>query len=182
VVESDAGADPHPLLDRWAAVRLIDGRRAACETRTAAGVLSGGDGPLIVDRPLAGLTDLAGRGRVIAVVRRHETLYLAGPDLTVALTLPAGHRSSVFAWGDGSAVTYSWYLRLWPGTDDDLLNGLVRVERQEVDHPGADADRVSGWLLADRAPIAAPDPDWDRRLYPLYQVEAYLRAHGGGWR
>ena len=191
VLESDAGPEPHPLLDRWAAVRVTDGRRAAAERRAARDALAASDGPLVVDRPLAGLADLPGRDRMIGVVRRHETLYLEGAGLAAALTLAPGHRTSVFAWsaGDGGPaadgngdVTYSWYLRLWPATDDDLLHGLIRVERKDLSGPAADADRVSGWLLADRAPIAAPDPDWDRRLYPLHQVEAYLRAQGGGWR
>jgi hypothetical protein len=186
VVESEAGPAPHPLLDRWAAVRAIDLRRAACERRVAQRALEASDGPLVVDRPLAGLADLPDRNRVIAVVRRHETLYLEGDDLAVALTLPAGHRSSVFAWSadhgtGGGDPTYSWYLRLWPGTDEDLLHGLVRVERKDPADPAAEADRVSGWLLAERAPIPASEPDWDRRLYPVARVEAYLRAHAGGW-
>ena len=188
VAESDAGPEPHPLLDRWAAVRVIVGRRASGERRVAEGLLQEREGaPLVVDRALAGFADLPGRGRGVGVLARHETLYLEGADLRVALTLPPGHRSSVFAWSpaggrDGGDVTYSWYLRLWPGADDDLLHGLVRVERLDLADPAADADRVSGWLLADRAPIGAADPEWDRRLYPLYEVEAYLRAHAGGWR
>ena len=188
VVESESGPEPHPLLDRWAAVRVIQGRRVACERRVAEELLPEREGtPLVVDQPPAGFADLPGRGRVVGVLARHETLYLDGADLPVALTLPPGHRSSVFAWSPpggraGGDVTYSWYLRLWPGTDDDLLHGLVRVERMDLADPAADADRVSGWLLADRAPIGAADPAWDRRLYPLYEVDAYLRAHAGGWR
>jgi hypothetical protein len=185
VLESDAGSEPHPLRDRWAAVRVIDQRRTACERLAARRALEeSGPGPLMVDRPVAGLADLPHRARLVAVVRGHETLYLDGDDLAVALTLPPGHRSSVFAWtaSGGGDLTYSWYLRLWPAADDDLLHGLVRVEVMDLENPGAAADQVSGWLLADRAPIAAPDPEWDRRLYPLWEVEAYLRAQTGGWR
>lgn len=187
VVECQAGPRPHPLRDRWAAVRAIETRRAACEALVAGRVLAERDGdPLVVDGPLAAFAHLPGRARVVGVVRRQETLYLEGDDLAAALTLPSGHRSRVFAWSPaadgGGDLTYSWYLRLWPWTDEDLLHGLVRVERTGVRDPAAEADRVSRWLLADRAPIAGPDPHWDRQLYPMHEAEAYLRAHAGGWR
>jgi hypothetical protein len=190
VLESDAGAQPHPLLDRWAAVRVIERRREHRERDVAQRLLEAREGPpLVVDHPVSALGDLPGRARVVGVVGRHETLYLDGDALAVALTLPPGHRSSAFAWeapdgppAGGGGVTHSWYLRLWPAADDDLLHGLVRVEVWDADDPRTLADRVSGWLLADRAPIGAADRDWHRRLYPLYHVEAYLRAHAGGWR
>lgn len=182
VVESAAGSRPHPLLDRWAAITCIEGRRAACELAVAARFLAAPDaGPLVVDGPLAGFTGTAGLDRVIAVVRHHETLYLEANDLEVALTLPPEHRSSMFArpGGAGGGDTHSWYLRLWPWTEEDLVHGLVRVERTAATPP--EADRVSRWLLADRAPIASADPRWDRQLYPMHEVGTFLRAHAGGW-
>ncbi len=34
------------------------------------------------------------------------------------------------------------------------------------------------WLLAERAPLSTPDHRWDRLLYGIHSVEAYLRAGG----
>jgi hypothetical protein len=57
----------------------------------------------------------------------------------------------------------------------------VRLERPAADGVVEEATAVSRWLLAERAPIAAPDERWDRLLYPIRQVEEYLRARAGGW-
>ena len=36
-------------------------------------------------------------------------------------------------------------------------------------------------LLAERAPISAPDGRWNRLLYPVREVENFLRAKAGSW-
>lgn len=185
VVGCDSADRPHPLLDRWAAVRAIDTRRATCERAAADRFLRAhAEAPLVVDGPAAGFADLGGARRVIATIREHETLFLEGRALATALTLPAGHRSGVFLLEGrgGGAETYSWYLRLWPWTDDDLLHGLIRIERTGAPDWAGDADRISRWLLGERTPIAGTGPRWDRVFYPMHEVETYLRAHAGGWR
>jgi hypothetical protein len=78
-------------------------------------------------------------------------------------------------------MVYTWYLRLWPWDEHDLLYGLVRIERPPAEEVVAQATAVSRWLLAERAPLAAPDERWDRLVYPVRQVEAYLQARAGGW-
>ena len=182
VRESAAGPRPHPLVDRFAAAQVIERRREALEREVCTTFLAERDDPLIVDGGVRGLRDAPGAARAIGVVKHHETQFLDGPDLEVALTLPEGARSSVFTRElDGGGTTFSWYLRLWPWTDEDLLHGLTRVERLALDGVPADADRVSRWLLAERAPIAGRDPRWDRLLYPLHEVETLLRAQAGGW-
>jgi hypothetical protein len=170
---------PHPLVDRWAAAQVVEARREALEHAVCREFLAETSAPLIVDGGLAGLAGASGADRAVGVVKQHETQFLDGDDLTVALTLPEGYRSSVFArtLGDGTA-THSWYLRLWAWSGEDLLHGLARVEQLAGDR---DADRVSRWLLAERAPIAGRDPRWDRLLYPIHEVEMVLRAHWGGW-
>jgi hypothetical protein len=161
---------------------VIERRREALEREVCRTFLEESGAPLIVDGGVRGLRGIAGVERAIGVVKHHETQFLDGPDLEVALTLPEGARSSVFARElDGGGATLSWYLRLWSWTDEDLLHGLIRVERLAIDGVPADADRVSGWLLAERAPIAGRDPRWDRLLYPLHEVETLLRAQAGGW-
>lgn len=180
----DVGADtrPHPLLDRWEAAQLVERRREAVEVGVCRDFLAGAEAPLVVDGGLRGIRDAPGAARAIGIVKHHETQFLEGPDLEVALTLPEGARTSVFARRhDDGTTLLSWYLRLWPWTNEDLLHGLTRVERVPDDTVVPEADRVSGWLLAERAPIAGRDPRWDRLLYPLHEVEAVLRARAGGW-
>ena len=101
-----------------------------------------------------------------------------GRGLERALTLPAGHRTSVFLVRGGHTRTevYSWYLRLWPWEGNDLLYGLLRIEARADPETVRQAGALSGWLWAERAPLATPATRWDRLLYPLHHVEAYLNA------
>src|SRR5207249_1113313 len=121
---------------------------------------------------------LSAHPRAVGVVKSHGAEYFEGPELERALTLPALHRTSVFRPKRRGArrEIYSWYLRLWPWEGNDLLYGLLRVEARA--HPGtvALAPRISAWLVGERAPLATPDRRWDRLLYPIYDVESYLRA------
>jgi hypothetical protein len=182
VRDSDPGPRPHPLVDLWAATQVIEQRRTACEITAGRDFLAARPGTwLFVDGGVTGLAGLAGAERAIGIVKEHETQFLDGPDLEVALTLPVGSRSSVFTRSRGRAETHSWYLRLWPWPEEDLLHGLTRIERLAGAAVAAEAHMVSRWLLAERAPIATPDPRWDRLIYPMHEVEMYLRAHAGGW-
>ncbi|MDH4044380.1 MAG: hypothetical protein OEY20_05705 [Gemmatimonadota bacterium] len=183
IFEADGDPRPHPFLDRWAAAQVVERRREALEREVCRDFLAMPQtAVLIVDGGLAGLRGVAGADRAVGVIKKHETQFLEGADLEVALTAPEGSRSSVFAreLGDGTTIL-SWYLRLWPWRDEDLLHGLTRVERIAADGVVEDADRVSRWLLAERAPIAGRDSRWDRLLYPLHEVETVLRAQAGGW-
>ncbi len=181
--ESDAGPRPHPLLDRWAAVQVIEQRRDRCERDAAARFLAARpDAWLVVDGGVTGLAAVPGAERAIGVVKSHETQFLEATDLEAALTLPAGTRSSAFVRrGAGGVEATSWYLRLWPWSEEDLLHGLARVERLMARGALDSADEVSRWVLAERSPIADRDPRWDRLLYPMHHVEMYLRAEAGGW-
>jgi len=132
---------------------------------------------LLVDGVLSDHALLAAHPRALGVVKSPGAQYFEGAELERALTLPAEHRTSLFRpVARGSGAVFSWYLRFWPWEGNDLLYGLVRVEgaarRETVDQ----AATLSGWLLAERAPLAAPDARWDRLLYPLHDVETYLRT------
>jgi hypothetical protein len=182
VEDSDPGPRPHPLVDHGAATQVVERHRAARELEAGRGFLAARPGAwLFVDGGVADLAGAPGAGRAVGIVKQHETQYLDGPDLEVALTLPAGSRSSVFTRSGHGAATHSWYLRLWPWPEEDLLHGLTRIERLASDAALAEAGMVSRWLLAERAPMATPDPRWDRLIYPMHEVETYLRAHAGGW-
>jgi hypothetical protein len=138
----------------------------------------GSDEWLILDGLLSRSPSVARHPRALGVIKSHGAQFLEGRGLERALTLPAGHRTSVFAVRGGHTRTevYSWYLRLWPWEGNDLLYGLLRIEARAHADTIARASELSGWLWAERAPLATPATRWDRLLYPLHQVEEYLKA------
>ncbi len=178
------GERSHPILDVQLAAAVVERRREQLERRLAIDHLAGGcDEWLVVDGSIG---DLVGgkieRHGVLGLVKSHDTQFLDGADLEVALTLLPGYRTSVFARHvGGQKPVFTWYLRLWPWESHDLLYGLVRIERAPTDQTVAEASMVSRWLVAERAPLAAPDERWDRLIYPIRQVEEYLQSQVGGW-
>ncbi|HYK81662.1 MAG TPA: hypothetical protein VEU55_00835 [Gemmatimonadales bacterium] len=160
-----------------AARRAIDAARVAVEKElgeACVGALAP-DEWLVVDGLLSESGVLAGHARTLGVIKSHGAQYFEGTALERALTLPAGHRTSVFQpRGRARHEVYSWYLRLWPWEGNDLLFGLVRVEARAHRATVAGASATSGWLVRERAPVSTPDPRWDRLLYPLHDVETYL--------
>ena len=126
-----------------------------------------------VERELA----LAEHPRALGVIKGHGTQFFSGADLERALTLSAGHRSSVFLpQSHQHQRVYSWYLRLWPWEGNDLLYGLVRIEARAHADTLAAAGAISAWLVRERAPVSTPDARFDRLLYPIHDVETYLRS------
>jgi hypothetical protein len=184
LVDASEADRAHPILDVQLAAKVVEARRADLEVRLAERFVERyPDEWLVLDGSITDLARLLDRGpRVVGLIKSHETQFLEGQDLETALTLPEGYRSSVFARGGGARTTvYTWYLRLWPWEEQELLHGLVRVERPARPESLAGATWVSRWLLAERAPLAVRDARWDRLLYPVQQVETYLRAQAGGW-
>ena len=133
---------------------------------------------LVLDGRLSRSPAVARHPRTLGAIKSHGAQFLEGRGLERALTLPAGHRTSVFVVRGGHTRTevYSWYVRLWPWEGNDLLYGLLRIEARADPETIRQADALSGWLLAERAPIATPATRWDRLLYPLHHVEEYLNA------
>jgi len=138
----------------------------------------GADEWLVLDGLLSRSPAVARHPRALGVIKSHGAQFLEGRGLERALTLPTGHRTSVFAVRGGHTRTevYSWYLRLWPWEGNDLLFGLVRVEARAHPETVTRAAALSAWLWAERAPLATPATRWDRLLYPLHHVEEYLKA------
>jgi hypothetical protein len=169
----DAG---HPSLDLIQAARVVDQARGALEISLGARYRQRSPGWLVVDGGLTDSPDLAADPRMVGVVKSHASLPFDGADLDRYLRLPPGHRSSMFTPATRSlAPVNSWALRLWPWEGKDLFHGLVRVE-VAPGCTGTQADLLSRWLLSERAPLSAPDGRWDRLLYGVHSVEAYLRA------
>jgi hypothetical protein len=177
-IVTDDGLQPGRVLEL--ARRVIDGVRQTLVRDLAerAAASMGPDEWLVVDGLLSVSGRLAGHPRALGVIKSHGTQFFEGQNLQRALTTPAGHRTSVFRARGPHArnEVYSWYLRLWPWEGHDLLYGLLRVEARADAATVADATAISGWLLAERAPLATPDARWDRLLYPLHDVETYLKA------
>ena len=180
VVEISAEDVGQPARALLAARVEVQKARAALERRLAERRLSrlGADAWLVTDGVLSDSPELSAHPRALGVVKSHGAEYFEGPELERALTLPALHRTSVFRPKRRGArrEIYSWYLRLWPWEGNDLLYGLLRVEARAHPDTVALASRISAWLVTERAPLATPDRRWDRLLYPIHDVETYLRA------
>lgn len=132
---------------------------------------------LVADGVLSDSTTLATHPRTLGIVKSHGAQYFTGDDLTRALTVPHAHRTSVFQpKRHGSQAVYSWYVRLWPWEGHDLLYGLVRVEARVHRDSVSQASALSAWAIKERAPISTPDARFDRLLYPIHDVETYLRS------
>lgn len=167
----------HPLQELEEARRAIDRARSELEHRVGRRFRRAQQGWLVVDGVISDTELWATDRKVIGVSKSHATLPFDGDSLTRYLTLPAGHRSSIFepsAWR--FAPVHSWALRLWPFEGKDLLHGLVRVEVAAGAVDVERADRLSRWLLAERVPLSRPDPRWDRLLYGVATVERHLRV------
>lgn len=167
----------HPFKSLEGAHRVIDTERGRLEREVGETFRRTSDAWLVVDGVIADSGTWHDDPRAIGVSKSHATLPFGGPDLERYLTLPAGHRTSVFepaTWR--IAPVRSFGLRLWAHEGHDLFHGLVRVEvavrAGNPDH----ADLVSRWLMAERAPLSRPDARWDRLLYGVAAVERHLRA------
>ena len=173
-----APSQPGPVLE--AARRAVDGARQTLERALAERALRllGEREWLIVDGLLSVSGKLAAHPRALGVIKSFGTQFFEGEALRRALTVAMGQRTSVFRARGGHARNdvYSWYLRLWPWEGNDLLYGLLRIEARAAEETIAEAGGVSSWLLGERAPVSTPDARWDRLLYPIHDVETYLRS------
>lgn len=173
---SDLG-QPARLL-RAARVR-VDRAREAVERELAEACVArlGPHEWLVVDGLLSDSPVTAEHPRALGVIKSHGTQFFSGADLELALTLPAAQRTSLFLpQSHQHQRVYSWYLRLWPWEGNDLLYGLVRIEARAHGDTLAQAGAISAWLLRERAPVSTPDARFDRLLYPIHDVETYLRS------
>jgi hypothetical protein len=177
LAEEDVGQPGRALQ---AARRELERARLAQERELGERCLAGlgPDEWLVVDGVLSDSAALSAHPRALGVIKSHGAQYFEGPELERALTLPAGHRTSVFQPKRRGArrAIYSWYLRLWPWEGNDLLYGLVRVEAHADAVTVARASALSAWLLRERSPLSTPDARWDRLLYAIHDVETYLRS------
>ena len=168
---------PHPIRDLNAAAQAIDRARGVLEVSVGAAYRARSAAWLVVDGLLSEAPAWAADPRAVGIAKSHATLPFDGDALERYLRLPCGERSSVFAPRSRRvAPVRSWALRLWPWEGKDLFHGLIRVEVAPVNGTAKMADQLSRWLLAERAPLSTPDPRWDRLLYGIHSVEAYLNA------
>lgn len=179
LVDLDAEDAAQPARALEAARGAVERARVELE-RAVAERLAGSLDPaewLVVDGLLSESAVLAGHPRALGVIKSHGAQYFTGVELERALTLPAGCRSSVFRpRGRARHEVYSWYQRLWPWEGNDLLYGLLRIEARAHPDTVGRASRLAGWLAAERAPLSLPDARWDRLLYPIWEVESYLKT------
>lgn len=175
-VPLDTSVPPHPLHDLDRAHAAIDRARAALEVEVSRLHRAERDHWIIVDGTLAVSPEWATDPRMIGVVKAHGTLPFDGVELEAYLTIPAGHRSSMFVLGgEGRPALHAWGLRLRSWEGHDLFHGLVRVEVAAGTTADGAADMLSRRLLAERSPLAT-GPRSDRLLYGIHDVGRYLRV------
>ena len=168
---------PHPVRDLANAARALDRARGTLELAIGERYRRRADGWLVVDGALTESPIWAADPRMVAVSKSHATLPFDGQDLDRYLRLPQGHRSSVYIPETRSLTPVrQWAVRLWPWEGKDVFHGLVRVEVAPANGSPDIADALSRWLLAERAPLSTPDQRWDRLLYGIHSVQAYLRS------
>lgn len=179
VVDLGPEAEDRPGRALELARQALNAARVRIETALAERALEG-LGPeewLVVDGLLSESARVAAHPRTLGVIKSHGAQYFTGAALETAFTLPAGRRTSVFEPRPRARHrVYSWYLRLWPWEGNDLLYGLLRLEARAAPETVRAAGAVSAWMLAERAPVPGHDARWDRLLYPIGEVEAYLKA------
>lgn len=185
-VRAPGGApeEVHPMRWREVIRQEVDRLRETLERDLAARWIAehartGLAGVLLVD---GGITDreavsrrLHDHAAVVGVVKSHHTQYFAGAAQNVVWSLREGERSFAFRLrGPAGVEVLSWYLRLREPVAGPTF-GLVRIEAASSLGPGA-AGRISAWLLRERSPLSLPDGRWDRMVYPVRDVELYLRS------
>lgn len=176
VISLDESTAPHPLHDLDRAHAAIERERVALEVEVSRRHRAAHDHWIIADGTLAVSPEWAADRRMIGVVKSHGSLPFEGADLETYLTIPAGHRSSVFALsGGGRPSLHVWGLRLQAWQGHDLFHGLVRVETAAGSAPTDTADLLSRRLLAERSPVATGSLS-DRLLYGIHDVGRYLRV------
>jgi hypothetical protein len=171
------GEPAHPIGDIDRARAVVDRARIQLELEVATDFRARHRHELlVVDGTITASPEWAIDPQMVGVIKSHAALPFDGAALEGYLTLPPGHRSSVFLPATRQLTpVHSWGLRLRPWQGHDLMHGLVRIEVAESDDPTGRADAVSRWLLAEVAPLAA-DPRADRLLYGVHDVERWLRA------
>lgn len=175
-VTIDDGKARHPLGDVDHARTLVDAVRGQCEVAAATRFRrTHPETWLIVDGALGNAEALAHDDRMLGVVKSHASLPFEHEELEIYLTLPAQHRTAVFAPQARRAEVYSWGLRLRDWQGEDLFHGLVRVEAAATQETLDRVDELSRALLAERAPLPN-DPRADRLLYGIHDVERWLHA------
>ncbi|MES2124741.1 MAG: hypothetical protein V4503_08660 [Gemmatimonadota bacterium] len=170
---------PHPIRDIEAANAVVDRVRGELEISVARDFRAREPRCwLLIDGSLSASPDWATDPRMIGIIKSHASLPFEGDPLERYLTVPQGHRTSVFApQSSRVAPVHSWGLRLHDFAGRDLFHGLIRVEVAATDNSIAQASPLSQHLLAERSPLSN-DARADRLLYGIHDVERYLRAQG----
>ncbi len=170
---------PHPIRDVDRAQALVDRSRVALELSVARQFRRSDPSCwLLVDGTLTVSPEWSSDPRMLGIVKSHAVLPFEGEDLECYLTLPVGHRTSLFQPGSREiAPVFAWGLRLHAFAGRDLFHGLVRIEAPATDATRAQVDQLSRHLMAERAPLSA-DPRADRLLYGIHDVARFLRAQG----
>ena len=125
VYESDTSARVHPLVDQYAAARIVETRRETAERKTVRRFVDAEPTSwLVMDGSVGHLTGGPGAERVIGLVKSHETQYLEGADLLHGLT-------RLERWADRTTLEEATLVSRW-----------MLGERAPISTPDASWDRL----------------------------------------
>lgn len=179
LLDSSSASDfLHPIRLAESGRIAVKRQRSRLEARLARRwAESGNSGWLLVDGGLAIDPSLVVSDRAVGLVKSHRTQFLRPELMREVLGMRAGRRSSVFKpIRPEVGEVYSWYLRLRPAERHDIYWALARIEAPAREGTLDLADEVSRWLLSETAPLALPDTRWHVLLYPIRDLETYLRS------
>ena len=132
---------------------------------------------VVADGPLYEYTDAP----KVGFIKSHRRSYLEGEAGSLIGRLPAGHRTPLFAIGEGRFRRYSWYIRLADPDMGPAWGGIARCEASAA--PGLDDAVVVADRSASVLPLVASEPHIDPRapqnLVPIAALERDLRHRMG---
>jgi hypothetical protein len=133
---------------------------------------------IVVDGLIPARRSLLQNENVIGVVKEHREQYLERRDEIEVLKMDEGFRSRLSQIerqvGEDKYPIYFFYLKLHK-INPDPFHGLVRVELNPK--ISREIDAISATIYDLRDPIATATIAWDRKIYPIYLCEQYLKSN-----
>lgn len=135
------------------------------------------NGPfMVIDGPIAGRV-LARKGAV-GVIKTHMRQYLTRREEMEVFNMDAGTYSWTFKipkkFGGKVNPVYSVYMKL-RSLFDDPFHGLIRIEMNPAVEKKIDEILAAVYDL--KEPVVTRTQSWDRKIYPIYLCERYLKAN-----
>lgn len=131
---------------------------------------------VVIDGPIDGR--VLERKDAVGIIKTHMRQYLTRREEMEVFDMDAGMYSWVFEipkrFGGKDNPVYSLYMKLH-GLFDDPFHGLIRIEINPAMEKSIDEICTAVYDL--REPVVTRTQSWDRKIYPIYLCERYLKAN-----